>query len=217
MLQAQLNPHFLYNTLDAMKWLGVAHQAPEVAALATDLADILRFSISGEELVTLERELELLDRYLDIQLIRFEDRFTCEIDAVDRLQSCLVPEVDLPDVLVPSFILQPLVENAIIHGVADRDDGYIKVQAVQEGDDLVLRVSDNGCGMTPEVLERLNSGDKRIPGGHLGLYNTDSIIRLRFGAAYGLTARSVPGEGSCVSLRMPIQREEACDAEGADR
>ena len=206
MLQAQLNPHFLYNTLDAMKWLG-AHQAPEVAALATDLADILRFSISGEELVTLERELELLDRYLDIQLIRFEDRFTCEIDAVDRLQSCLVPKL----------ALQPLVENAIIHGVADRDDGYIKVQAVQEGDDLVLRVSDNGCGMTPEVLERLNSGDKRIPGGHLGLYNTDSIIRLRFGAAYGLTARSVPGEGSCVSLRMPIQREEAGDAEGADR
>ena len=90
-------------------------------------------------------------------------------------------------------------------------------QAVQEGDDLVLRVSDNGCGMAPEVLERLNSGDKRIPGGHLGLYNTDSIIRLRFGAAYGLTARSVPGEGSCVSLRMPIQREEAGDAEGADR
>ena len=207
MLQAQLNPHFLYNTLDAMKWLGVAHQAPEVAALATDLADILRFSISGEELVTLERELELLDRYLDIQLIRFEDRFTCEIDAVDRLQSCLVPKL----------ALQPLVENAIIHGVADRDDGYIKVQAVQEGDDLVLRVSDNGCGMAPEVLERLNSGDKRIPGGHLGLYNTDSIIRLRFGAAYGLTARSVPGEGSCVSLRMPIQREEAGDAEGADR
>ena len=207
MLQAQLNPHFLYNTLDAMKWLGVAHQAPEVAALATDLADILRFSISGEELVTLERELELLDRYLDIQLIRFEDRFTCEIDAADRLQSCLVPKL----------ALQPLVENAIIHGVADRDDGYIKVQAVQEGDDLVLRVSDNGCGMTPEVLARLNSGDKRIPGGHLGLYNTDSIIRLRFGAAYGLTARSVPGEGSCVSLRMPIQREEAGDAEGADR
>ena len=207
MLQAQLNPHFLYNTLDAMKWLGVAHQAPEVAALATDLADILRFSISGEELVTLERELELLDRYLDIQLIRFEDRFTCEIDAADWLQSCLVPKL----------ALQPLVENAIIHGVADRDDGYIKVQAVQEGDDLVLRVSDNGCGMAPEVLERLNSGDKRIPDGHLGLYNTDSIIRLRFGAAYGLTARSVPGEGSCVSLRMPIQREEACDAEGADR
>ena len=207
MLQAQLNPHFLYNTLDAMKWLGVAHQAPEVAALATDLADILRFSISGDELVTLEQELELIDRYVNIQLIRFEDRFAFEIDIAERFQGCLVPKL----------ALQPLVENAIIHGVADRDDGYIKVQAVQEGDDLVLRVSDNGCGMTPEVLERLNSGDKRIPGGHLGLYNTDSIIRLRFGAAYGLTARSVPGEGSCVSLRMPIQREEAGDAEGADR
>ena len=206
MLQAQLNPHFLCNTLDTMKWISKINKVPEVALMSTDLADILRFSISGEELVTLERELELIDRYLDIQLIRFEDRFTCEIDVADRLQSCLVPKL----------ALQPLVENAIIHGVADRDDGYIKVQAVQEGDDLVLRVSDNGCGMAPEVLERLNSDDKRIPGGHLGLYNTDSIIRLRFGAAYGLTARSAPGEGSCVSLRLPIQREEAGDAEGAD-
>lgn len=205
MLQAQLNPHFLYNTLDAMKWLGVVHQAPQVATLATNLADILRFSISGEELVTLERELELIGRYIDIQLIRFEDRFTCEIDVADRFQSCLVPKL----------ALQPLVENAIIHGLADRDDGYIKVRALQEGADLVLAVSDNGCGMPPEVLERLNSGDKRIPGGHLGLYNTDSIIRLRFGEGYGLTARSVPGEGSCVELRLPIQREEAGDAEGA--
>ena len=93
----------------------------------------------------------------------------------------------------------------------------ITVDADISSDKLTVIIDDNGCGMTPEVLERLNSGDKRIPGGHLGLYNTDSIIRLRFGAAYGLTARSAPGEGSCVSLRLPIQREEAGDAEGADR
>lgn len=206
MLQAQLNPHFLYNTLDAMKWLGVAHRAPQVAALATDLASILRASISGDEMVTLEQELELIDRYINIQLIRFEDRFAFEIDIAERFQGCLVPKL----------ALQPLVENAVIHGVAGRDDGYIKLQAGQEGGDLLLYVSDNGCGIPPETLARLNSGDKRIPGGHLGLFNTDSIIRMYFGPGYGVFARSSPGEGSCVWLRLPLRRKENGSAEGLD-
>ena len=147
MMQAQLNPHFLYNTLDAVKWLGMAHQAPEVAGLATDLAAILRSSISGDEVVTLEEELELVDRYVNIQTIRFGDRFTCEVDVAERYQSCLVPKL----------ALQPLVENAILHGVADREDGYIKIWAGEEEDMLLLYVSDNGCGIPTEVLERLNS------------------------------------------------------------
>lgn len=206
MLQAQLNPHFLYNTLDAMKWLGVAHRAPQVAALATDLATILRASISGDEMVTLERELELIDRYVNIQLIRFEDRFAFEIDVAERFQSCLVPKL----------ALQPLVENAIIHGVADRDDGYIKLQAGEEGGDLLLYVSDNGCGIPAEVLAQLNSEEKRIQDGHLGLFNTNSIIRIYFGQGYGVFARSSPGEGSLVWLRLPLRREEEGNAEGSD-
>ena len=204
MMQAQLNPHFLYNTLDSMKWLGVTHQVPQVATLATDLATILRSSISGDEIVTLEQELELIERYIDIQLIRFEERFTCEVDVTERFQSCLVPKL----------VLQPLVENAIIHGVADREEGYIKLWAEEEDGDLLLFVSDNGCGIPPDILARLNSEDKRVPGGHLGLFNVDSIIRLHFGPKYGISARSTPGEGSCVWLRLPIRREEESHAEG---
>ena len=204
MMQAQLNPHFLYNTLDSMKWLGVTHQVPQVATLATDLATILRAGISGDEIVTLEQELELIERYIDIQLIRFEDRFTCEIDITEQFQSCLVPKL----------VLQPLVENAIIHGVADREEGYIKLWAEEEDGDLLLSVTDNGCGIPPETLARLNSEDKRVPGGHLGLFNVDSIVRLHFGAKYGISARSAPGEGSCVQLRLPIRREEDRHAEG---
>lgn len=196
MMQAQLNPHFLYNTLDSMKWLGVTHHVPQVATLATDLATILRAGISGDEFVTLEDELELIDRYIDIQTFRFEDRFTCEFDIDERFRGCFVPKL----------VLQPLVENAIIHGVADRDDGYVKLWAEEKDGDLILSVSDNGCGIPPEILAQLNSGDKQIPGGHLGLYNVDSIIRLNFGDSYGISAES-GAEGSCVHLRLPISRK----------
>ena len=198
MMQAQLNPHFLYNTLDSMKWLGVTHHVPQVATLATDLAVILRAGISGSEFITLEDELELVDRYIDIQSLRFEDRFTCEIDVPDRLQSCLVPKL----------VLQPLVENAIIHGVVDREDGYIKLQAEEQEGDLLLAVYDNGCGVPPDVLARLNSEDQKIPGEHLGLFNVSSIIRLHFGEKYGISAETTPGDGSCVRLLLPIQKKE---------
>ncbi len=199
MLQAQLNPHFLYNTLDTMKWLGVAHHVPQIAELASNLAIILRAGISGDEIITLEQELELIDRYLAIQSIRFEDRFTCEIDIPEEFQSCLIPKM----------VLQPLVENAIIHGVADKNDGYIKLWAEARDGDLFLSVSDNGCGIPPGQLADLNRRPEREPssrGSHLGLFNVNSIIRLHFGEPYGLSIQSRPGEGCCATLRLPIQR-----------
>lgn len=198
MMQAQLNPHFLYNTLDSIKWLGVTNQVPQIAAMATDLAAILRASISDDPFVTLEQELEIIDRYLEIQYIRFADRFACEIDIEERFQHCMIPKL----------ALQPLVENAIIHGVADQDDGYIKITAREEAGDLILCVEDNGCGIPPEILERLNSPDKRIPGGHLGLYNVDRIAQLHFGPGYGIRVSSEEKQGSRVCLILPIRRKE---------
>ena len=140
---------------------------------------------------------------MDIQAIRFEDRFTCEIDVAERFRSCLVPKL----------ALQPLVENAILHGVSDMEEGYVKLWAEEDEGDLLLTVSDNGPGIPPEILEKLNSPDKRIPGGHLGLFNVDSIIRLHYGPRYGLSARVLPGEGSRVRLRLPVKREEGSYAE----
>ena len=205
MLQAQLNPHFLYNTLDCMKWLGVANHVPQIADMSTDLAALLRAGISGSELIPLEDELELVRQYLNIQEIRFEDRFVCEIDVDERFQHCIVPKM----------VLQPLVENAIIHGVADLEEGYIKLWAESDGDDLLLRVSDNGKGIEPEVLARL-ARHEDIPGGHLGLNNVDRIIRLYYGEGYGLTAASDGGNGSCITLRLPMTKGED-HAEGIDR
>ena len=195
MLQSQLNPHFLYNTLDCMKWLGVTNGAPQVATLAADLAALLRAGISGSEFITLEAELELIERYLDIQEIRFSDRFVCEIDVDERFQHCIVPKL----------VLQPLVENAIIHGVADSDEGFIKLWAEADGEDLLLRVSDNGSGIPEDVLRCINDHEL-IPGGHLGLNNVDRIARLSYGERYGLSARSNEDGGSCVQLRLPMQK-----------
>ena len=206
MLQSQLNPHFLYNTLDCVKWLGVTNGAPQVATLAADLAALLRAGISGSEYITLEEELELIERYLDIQEIRFGDRFVCEIDVDERFQHCVVPKL----------VLQPLVENAILHGVADSDEGFIKLWAEEDAEGaLLLNVSDNGSGIPEDVLRRLNSHET-IPGGHLGLNNVDRIVRLSYGAAYGLRAYPIAGGGSCVQLRLPLQKGDD-HAQGPDR
>jgi len=153
----------------------------------------------------LEDELELVRQYLNIQEIRFEDRFVCEIDVDERFQHCIVPKM----------VLQPLVENAIIHGVADLEEGYIKLWAEADGGDLLLRVSDNGRGIAPEVLARLEQ-HQDIPGGHLGLTNVDHIIRLYYGVDYGLSASSDGKTGSCVTLRLPMKKGDGY-AEGTDR
>ena len=113
------------------------------------------------------------------------------------------------------MVLQPLVENAIIHGVADLEEGYIKLWAESDGDDLLLRVSDNGRGIGPEVLARL-ARHEDIPGGHLGLNNVDRIVRLSYGESCGLSAYPNEGGGSCVQLRLPMQKGED-HAQGTDR
>ena len=167
-------------------------------------AALLRAGISGSELIPLEDELELVRQYLNIQEIRFEDRFVCEIDVDERYQHCIVPKM----------VLQPLVENAIIHFVADLEEGYIMLWAEEYGGDLLLRVSDNGRGIAPEVLDRL-ARHEDIPGGHLGLNNVDRIIRLYYGEGYGLTAES-GDTGSRVTLRLPMMKGDS-HAKGTDR
>jgi two-component system sensor histidine kinase YesM len=202
MFQAQLNPHFLYNTLDSMKWLGITNKVPQVADMATDLASLLRAAVSGNKVISLEGELELLERYLDIQSLRFGDSFTWEMDIPDCLQHCLIPKL----------VLQPLVENAIIHGVSDMPDGYIKISARSENNDLLLSVSDNGQGMSEELLSCLNSPDRELPEGHLGLNNVQRIVRLYYGEGYGISAKAGESSGSVVQIRLPIVKKEVEDA-----
>lgn len=198
MMQAQLNPHFLYNTLDTLKWLGKINRVPEVATISADLADILRSSISSDEFVELREEVELLERYVEIQKIRFPGKFEYDM----RVDETLL------DALVPKLMLQPLVENAIIHGFEDGSHGHISVTALPSGGELILTVQDDGCGMSRESLERFLA--RREPTSrHFGLYNVDAILRLHYGPERGLTFLTPPGgKGTCVRVILPISRRE---------
>lgn len=198
-LHAQLNPHFLYNTLDSIKWLAVTHQAPTIASLATDLAVLLRVSISADELIVLADELEFLNRYIEIQSIRFADSFTYEEAVNPDCLNCLIPKLSL----------QPVIENSILHGVAEKEDGYIKLTAAVSEDCLLLSVYDNGGRIPPDILEWLNSKEKPMLKGHMGLFNVNQIICLHYGNEYGLSGESSPENFSCVRVRLPIIRKES--------
>ena len=199
MMQAQLNPHFLCNTLDTMKWMGKIHNIPEVAEISTDLADILRTSISTEEFVTLDEELDLLHRYIDIQRIRFPGKFLYTADIPPELLDCIIPKL----------MLQPLVENAILHGLDSRDSGTIHVSARQIGNDrMQITVTDNGCGISEKVLRALQNSRDLREGGHLGLYNVNMILKKYYGADYGLTLHNEEAGGASVFAVLPILRKE---------
>ena len=199
LMQAQLNPHFLCNTLDTMKWMGKIHNLPEVAEISTDLADILRSCISIEEFIPLSEELELLHRYIEIQRIRFPDKFEYTIEVPPELLDCIIPK----------FMLQPLVENAILHGLDNRDSGTIRVSAEQTDEThMRLSVRDNGCGISDEVLNTLNAGGNLRASGHLGLYNVNMILQMHYGADSGLQFENETVGGARVSAVLPIIRKE---------
>lgn len=196
MLQAQLNPHFLCNTLDTMKWISRINRVPQVAEMSADLADILRYAISPDELVPLRRELAVLERYMDIQKVRLSGRFVFGLD---------VPE-ELEDALVPKLMLQPLVENAVLHGLEGVDRGEIFVSVRADGGTLTARVRDSGRGF-PEGFTgpyaRLAAAGRRD---RLGLYNVDTILKKYYGEGYGLVLEN--DGGAVVTAALPLRREE---------
>lgn len=200
MMQAQLNPHFLYNTLDTMKWVAKANHVPELVTLVSKLSKILRASISKEQFVTLKSEMELVDSYAEIQKIRFDGKFECTCDFPPELET----------VLVPKLVVQPIVENAVIHGLEEATDGHILVSAYsRENEDdgnreLVIEVKDDGRGITDEELEKLKEPDPNEKKGHIGVQNVDRIIRLNYGDKYGLSIKRNEDRGTTVIMRFPM-------------
>lgn len=207
MMQAQLNPHFLYNTLDTMKWLGKANQIPEIATISADLAKILRMSISASPEVPLAKEVELAEAYVQIQEIRFADKFEFIVDLPDELASLLVPKQ----------ILQPIIENAILHGLEGRENGRVMVQARQTGEEILqIQIRDDGVGMSREQVWKLNHCEEDTSEQHsmgkerhsIGYYNVNEIIRLNYGDGYGLYTESEEGAGTCIYMTLPVRKGE---------
>ena len=194
--QTQLNPHFLYNTLDTIKWSAKIHQIPEIAVLAENLAVILRKSISSKPFIQLREELDTIESYIKIQKIRFAGRFLYETEVPDMLEDCVIPKM----------ILQPLVENAIIHGLDGCANGYICIYAAQKDGILRISVTDDGGGMGQEMLDWMNSPNPAKRDGHLGLYNVIQILKLYYGEEYGIQAES-DTSGTTVTIRLPAKKE----------
>lgn len=197
-LNYQINPHFLYNSLDTIRWKAEARQAGEIAGLASSLATLFRLSLNrGKEMTTAGRELELLKSYLSIERARQDKPIRVSFRVEDEILA-------LP---LLRLILQPLVENAIRHGIADMgEDGMIVVQGHLEEGKLVFRVTDNGAGIPEESLATLldaHAAAARSKEGGLGLVNVHERLRHYFGEPYGLAIESEPGKGTTVVIVHP--------------
>ena len=199
-LQAQIKPHFLYNTLDTIQWMAQDHKANDIVEIVSALTSLFRIGLSkGREMLAVRDELEHVRSYMIIQKARYEDKLEYEICFEDEVMDCSVLKL----------ILQPLVENAIYHGIkARRGGGKITITAKKSGGRLLFKVADNGAGIAPgkmaELKEMLEGG--RSGGGNpgYGIFNVNERIRLSFGNEYGLNFISTPGEGTTVEVWHPL-------------
>lgn len=197
-LQAQINPHFLYNTLDSIHWKAEKIDAHDIARMTTSLATLFRISLSrGQEIIPIEQEARHVLSYLQIQKERYGDRLTYFLD--------IPPEAF--HLYTVKLVLQPLVENAIYHGIKESDHpGEITVSVRVDAERVTLRVEDNGLGIPPQKLENLQrslgSGMIASADGY-GIFNVNERIRLYFGEEYGLKLESVLGEGTAASVTIP--------------
>lgn len=197
-LQAQINPHFLYNTLDSIAWMCEQGRSTDAVNMVHALARLFRISISrGHELIPIARELEHAEHYLEIQTCRYKNQFTYAFH-VDS--ACL-------DYYCNKITLQPIIENAILHGLDLLvDEGHIDVQVCQEGEDILFCVQDNGVGMSPEQVSAILEQDAQDRTG-IGIKNVNDRLQIYFGKGYGLRIVSELDMGTRVEIRMPKIRE----------
>ncbi len=214
-LQMQINPHFLYNTLNSIHWMAVMHGLDSISNMVEALVAILRHSLKDfRKLTTLQEEIETLKQYLFIQNVRFNNGITI---------ACSLPE-ELKEARIPRLLLQPLVENAVLHGIRPRGGkGAIRVDCRGEGENVVIDVADDGVGFAESIPEFVSFSDLEtaLPASgksfSIGLKNTHERIRLHFGAAFGLWIRSEKGGGTQVRILLPRVTEPEGGADDVQR
>ncbi|OMF30759.1 hypothetical protein BK133_16605 [Paenibacillus sp. FSL H8-0548] len=197
-LQAQINPHFLYNTLESINWMAKTNGVEQICRMVSALGDLMRISISTEkEYITIEEEMKYISDYLYIQKVRFGDRIETEIHMDD----------DLLSVVIPKLILQPIVENALLHGVqVKKGKGVIHIRGHRLDDCIMFTVEDNGIGMDTEQAAKLLADEQlegpEAKGSGIGVRNVHQRIRYIYGMEYGVTINSKLGEGTNVQIRI---------------
>lgn len=197
-LQAQINPHFLYNTLDLINWEAMDHNAPEIAEISRALARYYKISLNrGEDLISLNEELRHVETYVQIQNYRFDNRISLHIDVPEELRGLKIQKI----------VLQPLVENAILHGMLmleKGERGTVTITGWKQSGDLFLTVKDEGVGMPASQLRNILT-DKPVVDRHgYGIRNIHKRLQLQYGEKYGLHFDSTPGKGTTVTIRIPI-------------
>lgn len=200
-LQSQINPHFLYNTLDMIYWMGIRNEAPEVSKAASELGAFYKLSLgNGETIVTLEDEIRHIEAYIDIQNLRFNNSITLLNNVPLSLYSYQIIKVTL----------QPLIENAITHGIREKESesGTILLDASKEGDELHIMITDDGVGMTKERLLHIFNMRNHSNGHGYGVWNIHERIKLTYGTPYGLQYNSTPGIGTKVTIILPLRLME---------
>lgn len=201
-LQAQINPHFLYNTMDMINWLALQGHTSEVSTAVQNLSRFYKLTLSRKKgISTIECEEEHVSIYISLQNMRYHD----SIDFIS----------DIPDELmeyqIPKLTLQPVVENAILHGILEKEtkSGTIVLTGWLEDSDVVLLISDDGVGISPEKMPTILSGTGKSSSGgtNIAIYNTHRRLQILYGQKYGLTYTSTPGQGTEVQIRIPAKKE----------
>ena len=200
-LQSQINPHFLYNTLDSIIWMAEGKKNEEVVLMTASLARLLRQSISNEyEVVSVGQEIEYARSYLTIQKMRYKDKLEFSIEV----------ESSILGVSIVKLVLQPIIENAIYHGLKYKENkGFLLVRGYSRGEDAVLEIIDDGIGMDEETLNHIFEKHKvNYHSNGVGVYNVQKRLSLYYGSDYGLRYKSEKGKGTTVTIVIPKIREE---------
>ncbi|WP_270169986.1 sensor histidine kinase [Paenibacillus sp. SYP-B4298] len=215
-LHSQLNPHFLFNTLDSIYWAHIRKGEKELSHSIIRLADLFRYTIhshgGGDGFVTLAEEIGQVRRYVDLMKLRWHDRLQVEIEVMPEAAACRIPKLTI----------QPLVENAIVHGIEPLDQGgMVTVRADVHQGILTVSIADNGVGMSEEHLQMINKRLRQetreelaVSSGGIGLYNVHKLVQLQYGERYGLELESTPGKGTIVKLVIAAEEGWTNEAPG---
>jgi two-component system sensor histidine kinase YesM len=200
-LQARINPHFLYNTLEVIRMRAISQGAEDVGEMIYSLSALFKHYVKPKPVHRIKDELEACRLYLELFRIRYKDRFSYEIDCPPEYRNKIALQMSL----------QPLIENYVVHGMRqDRRDNFIRITIEQDTLGLIARVTDNGIGIGEERLAKLRDSLNKpeAPEGSFGLYSVHERLKLLHGEAYGIEINSIDGEGTVVSVRFPEMAEE---------